>query len=468
MLLALLLVAGLTACGGTSEKGGDTAQTNDTGTSGADTSSAESDAAGTGSTGTDDIIIVVETSTGMTLKHLDGTDITTLSKYHYQEHASDGMLSVWKDNKYGAVDMAGNVVVEPVYDKEVIFSEGLAAVVKDGKYGYVDKTGAVVIDFQYDSASSFLDGLAAVRVNGAGGYIDTSGAFVVEPVYEITPSLQLSGDIDLVFIKAYKDKTWYYFNTQGEEIVFAENAQPYTEDSYWMPEFCDGLTLAGEERNYGYVDAEGNTVIEPQYYEANNFSEGLALVQLSYRGDYGFIDTSGNMVIEPQFLDARSFSEGLAAVRSEESDHLWGYIDTSGNMVIEPQFDEAFDFSDGYALVSLPGEEEVGYGFIDTEGNLVLQNEVSGLYGECTNHHGIAIACPRGGGTTVGFVDVEKGEWIYEPQFSVYYYGYENGIASVGTKDDDKRGVLDVRNRAWILEPESSNCEFYIVDATED
>jgi hypothetical protein len=376
------------------------------------------------------------------------------------------MLSVWKDNKYGAVDMAGNVVVEPVYDKEVLFSEGLAAVVKDGKYGYVDKTGAVVLDFQYDSASSFWNGVAAVRVNGKDGVIDTSGAFVVEPIYDTIYSLQLNGDVDELLITAYKDSIPHYFNIQGQEIVFDEGIEPYVEGRDRDPVFYDGLALAVRNSDYGYVDAAGNTVIEPQYYEAYNFSEGLALVKSNRK--YGFIDTSGNAVIELQFSGARSFSEGLAAVCPEENnpDHLWGFIDTSGNMVIEPQFDEAYDFSDGYAQVSLPGDDETGFGYIDKDGNLVLQNEV---YRDCTNHHGIAVGNLRGGSYYEGFVDVEKGEWIYEPQFSLYYYGYENGIAVVSTQEDEKEGVLDVRNRAWILEPESSNCSIYIVDvdATE-
>ena len=53
--------------------------------------------------------------------------------------------------------------------------------------------------------------------------------------------------------------------------------------------------------------------------------------------EWGYIDKSGEYVIDPQFSDAMEFSEGLAAVLDPESE-LWGYIDESGSYVIEPQF----------------------------------------------------------------------------------------------------------------------------------
>ena len=45
---------------------------------------------------------------------------------------------------------------------------------------------------------------------------------------------------------------------------------------------------------------------------------------------YGFIDKSGKMVIEPQFDNAEPFSEGLAQV---EKDGKLGFIDKSGKVV---------------------------------------------------------------------------------------------------------------------------------------
>ena len=61
---------------------------------------------------------------------------------------------------------------------------------------------------------------------------------------------------------------------------------------------------------------------------------------------WGYIDKNGDMVIEPRFHDAWDFHEGLAAIKI---DWARGYIDKAGNIVIEPQFQYAGPFTDGKA-----------------------------------------------------------------------------------------------------------------------
>ena len=68
-----------------------------------------------------------------------------------------------------------------------------------------------------------------------------------------------------------------------------------------------------EDDLYGYMDAEGNIVIEPQYPMAFEFSEGMAAV-CNENYEFGYIDTKGELVIPYKYSRAGSFSEGLAAV----------------------------------------------------------------------------------------------------------------------------------------------------------
>ncbi len=65
---------------------------------------------------------------------------------------------------------------------------------------------------------------------------------------------------------------------------------------------------------------------------------------------YGYLDTAGRVLIEAQFKDARQFSEGLAAV---EVDGRWGYIDRNRQIAIRPQFHKAKAFRHGRALVEV-------------------------------------------------------------------------------------------------------------------
>lgn len=58
---------------------------------------------------------------------------------------------------------------------------------------------------------------------------------------------------------------------------------------------------------YGYMNTDGNLEINYQYDFADDFSEGLAVVEKD--GKYGFIDKEGNVVIDFKYTSASFFSK---------------------------------------------------------------------------------------------------------------------------------------------------------------
>lgn len=169
---------------------------------------------------------------------------------------------------------------------------------------------------------------------------------------------------------------------------------------YVTGEFQEGLAPVKESKDsgWGFIDEQGNLVIDCQYESVYGFQEGLACVQNQY-GFWGFIDTTGNLVIPCNYDHVSYFSEGVVhaiegskgyildktgAVLAEtdyessgmcsdglisvKKDEKWGYIDTQGNLVIDCQYDINLDFSEGLAWVS-QGEKA---GYIDTQGNTVI------------------------------------------------------------------------------------------------
>lgn len=105
----------------------------------------------------------------------------------------------------------------------------------------------------------------------------------------------------------------------------------------------------------GYVDKEGNMVVNFKYDGAYDFSEDLARVYktVNNRDFYGFIDKYGNEVIPLEYEYATCFKEGLAVVRLNRR---FGYIDKLNNTIIEIQFDDAESFKDGKAKVKMDSE----------------------------------------------------------------------------------------------------------------
>src|SRR5215813_10009334 len=93
------------------------------------------------------------------------------------------------------------------------------------------------------------------------------------------------------------------------------------------PEGLNPVVSSGEK--WSFIDLKGETVIKPAFDDAQNFSEGLAAVQVGRK--WGYIDKTGKPVIEPKFDMATQFSEDLAAV---ETQGMWGYINKQGRYII--------------------------------------------------------------------------------------------------------------------------------------
>ncbi len=96
---------------------------------------------------------------------------------------SEGLSPAKKNGKWGYINLMGDFVVHPVYDRAYGFSEGVAAVYKNGGgWGFIDRDGNVIIEPKYETATSFKQGRTIVYdsnarelsvVNYAGNIIDT-------------------------------------------------------------------------------------------------------------------------------------------------------------------------------------------------------------------------------------------------------------------------------------------------------
>jgi hypothetical protein len=203
----------------------------------------------------------------------------------------------------------------------------------DAKWGYVDADGKFVIAPQFDEATLFSEGLAVVQQNKRFGYIGTDGYFVIQPKYH------MAGPFKEGFAWVMTKKAFNLFGT-GE---------------YGMPLFA----------RFTYIDRTGKEIRQPFYAEhVSNFSEGLAAVRPGKTlggcsEKVGYLNTKGEWSIKPQFDDADDFSEGLAVVNHGAKCQMggeWGYIDKEGKVVLPFKYIFAGRFKNGRACVEEDGQ----------------------------------------------------------------------------------------------------------------
>lgn len=134
-------------------------------------------------------------------------------------------------------------------------------------------------------------------------------------------------------------------------------------------ELCEGLRVVVRGDFFGYADAAGHLVIEPQYVWAGDFGEGRAAVAVAAPGDeqgtlMGLIDREGRQVIAPIYDDLSWDGSRFAYV---ERDGRYGCLDRMGHTIVPLQYDWMGEFDYGYALI----RRSDGWGYVSEQGEEV-------------------------------------------------------------------------------------------------
>lgn len=116
---------------------------------------------------------------------------------------------------------------------------------------------------------------------------------------------------------------------------------------------------------HGFINQQGDIVIQPIFRNLGNFSEGLAPARLN--GTYGYINTDGVFVIPAIYDYATDFSEGFAQVFQ---DGKLFFINKKGERVWDLELNSANSFEKGFARVTIIKDSQRIEKVLDTLGQL--------------------------------------------------------------------------------------------------
>ena len=248
-----------------------------------------------------------------------------------------GLANVKIDGKWGYIDEKGTIIIEPIFDLAYDFVEDLAKIKEKEKWGFINRKGEIVIESKFKSTGNFSEGLAKVEINGKWGYIDKQGKIAINPKFEA------AFDFSEGLAKVKVNGKYGYINKNGEIVINPTS-------SLGAGSFSDGIACFNIKGKWVYINTTGKTLFKTDFGQVGDFSEGLAKVAksglLEVQTDkpyvpgqlnvgmnkikWGFINPNGEIMIEPKFDEVENFSNGLAQV---SIDGDWGYINKTGEFV---------------------------------------------------------------------------------------------------------------------------------------
>lgn len=198
------------------------------------------------------------------------------------EGTNQGVIFI-KNNKYGVMSADGTVVIEANYEylKQAKLQEYIAK--KDGKYGVIDQNKNEKLPFDYTGIS--YDSIADIFVAEDAEY----NSIVLDGLY----NKKLQGIVseintDKGYLKIRVDEEYKYYNFKFEE---KKNTDIYSSND---------IFLSKKDGKYGYVDKQGNVVVDYIYDDATEENEyGYSSVKKD--GLWGVIDEKGNIILEPKY-----------------------------------------------------------------------------------------------------------------------------------------------------------------------
>lgn len=247
---------------------------------------------------------VVRTPTGMGLVNSLGEEIIPCIFDSLSVNFSEGRLAVCKENSWALFDTSGVQRSEFEYLHIGYANElRIPFQAKNKKWGYLDTAGRVAIQPQYKYVSDFSEGLAFCMQGDTIGYIDPSGYLLVPFQH-----FKYGGRFHEQRTFVGNDKRYGIIDDRGNLIIWSSK---YVTIENYSQGFAP--VRYAENRLMGYLDWMGKPVILGKFDKTYGFKEYLGRVELD--GKFGFVNRAGEFVVLPQYDDASDFSHGLSRVK---------------------------------------------------------------------------------------------------------------------------------------------------------
>jgi hypothetical protein len=216
-------------------------------------------------------------------------------------------------------------------------------------YGFVSLQKEILLEKSYNAMWQLSDDVyCAEDFSGKYGVLSTtSGKIEVVVPFEYEDIIGLGNDLYSVC----KEGKYYFLNRHGEKVSNQEYYEigSFSESACWL---STGLMIGA------VIDQLGNVLFtheyKKRYLRIYPFKHGLARVKvMSYTGEYsfGYLNMQGEMVVNAVFQNARDFSEGMAAVQMGNG--KWGFINTLGELIIDAKYESCSDFKGNLAQVDV-------------------------------------------------------------------------------------------------------------------
>ena len=214
------------------------------------------------------------------------------------------------------IDSTGQVILDKGFDSIEGIDLNNFIIIKNNNYGVINKNGETLIDTNYNNIKYAFSNYYIVQKEGKYGIIDTQNNTLIENKYENIAYIK-EADIFEAEREDYKtDIIDRNFNVVLESIIVSElNIE-------------NGYMRIREDDEYSYYNFKLEEKTNKEVLGTNT------LFLVKENGKYGYVNKDGDKIVDCIYDDATEQNEfGYCAVKK---DGLWGAIKSDGTIIVKP------------------------------------------------------------------------------------------------------------------------------------
>jgi len=172
----------------------------------------------------------------------------------------ESLVLVVSKHKWGLVNTEGDFVIPAEYEELSYFKEGFAVIANDDKYNFVNIKNERLNKNDYTKAKDFHSGMAAVQFGDKWGYVKSDGQTAIRAKFD--KSNNFYNEIATVQFNG----KWRIIDKEGTTIKELADIDE-------IHNFVGGLAPVRKGKLWGYINVEGEFVVQPQFQDVNSFEE---------------------------------------------------------------------------------------------------------------------------------------------------------------------------------------------------
>ncbi|SEA89132.1 WG containing repeat-containing protein [Prevotella sp. tc2-28] len=158
------------------------------------------------------------------------------------------------------------------------------------------------------------------------------------------------------------------FAQSQTQIPVEKIAKLFAQGYSYCGEFHDGMAKIQRNGKYGYINKDGDLVVQCIYKEAKDFSDGIALVAIERMQDVEDVESEEKGTGNQKYIVDKT-------VIKKELVTLWGMIDKTGKSVLQCEYNDIQKYtSDFYVTIVIPNKlpRKWRYGAVDRNGKNII------------------------------------------------------------------------------------------------